>query len=68
MVNGVPREVPRPKPEGPQAPGVLAEGLASRYEKKESLFYTVMLTLQDCNQAGCCPIELKVHWNSHVRY
>ena len=27
MVNGVPREVPRPKPEGPQAPRVLAVGL-----------------------------------------
>ena len=26
MVNGVPREVPRPKPEGPQAPRVLAVG------------------------------------------
>ena len=26
MVNGVPREVPRPKPEGPQAPRVLAAG------------------------------------------
>ena len=26
MVNGVPREVPRPKPEGPQAPRVLAKG------------------------------------------
>ena len=24
MVNGVPREVPRPKPEGPQTPRVLA--------------------------------------------
>ena len=28
MVNGVPREVPRPKPEGPQAPRVLVEGLS----------------------------------------
>ena len=27
VVNGVPREVPRPKPEGPQAPRVLAAGL-----------------------------------------
>ena len=26
MVNVVPREVPRPKPEGPQAPRVLAAG------------------------------------------
>ena len=26
MVNGVPREVKRPKPEGPQAPRVLAAG------------------------------------------
>ena len=25
MVNAVPREVPRPKPEGPQAPRVLAD-------------------------------------------
>ena len=24
MVNGIPKEVPRPKPEGPQAPGFLA--------------------------------------------
>ena len=27
MVNGVTREVPRPKPEGPQAPRVLSAGL-----------------------------------------
>ena len=27
MVNGVPGEVPRPNPEGPQAPRVLAVGL-----------------------------------------
>ena len=26
MVNGVPRDVPRPKPEGPQAPRVLGRG------------------------------------------
>ena len=26
MVNGVPREVPRPKPEGPQAPRVFGLG------------------------------------------
>ena len=26
MVNGVPREVPRPKPKGPQAPRVSATG------------------------------------------
>ena len=39
-----------------------------RKRKKENLFYTVMVTLEDWKQAGCCPIELKVHWNSHVRY
>ena len=26
MVNGVPRQVPRPKPEGPQAPRVFGRG------------------------------------------
>ena len=36
MVNGVPREVPRPKPEGPQAPRVLAAGLS------EGLHFTMI--------------------------
>ena len=31
MVNGVPREVPRPKREGPQALGVLAVGLSKEH-------------------------------------
>ena len=36
MVNGVPREVPRPKPEGPQALRVLAAGLS------EGLHFTMI--------------------------
>ena len=36
MVNGVHREVPRPKPEGPQAPRVLAAGLS------EGLHFTMI--------------------------
>ena len=36
MVNGVPREIPRPKPEEPQAPMVLAVGLS------EGLHFTMI--------------------------
>ena len=36
MVNGVPREVPRPKPSGPEAPRVFAAGLS------EGLHFTMI--------------------------
>ena len=67
VVNGVPREVPRQKPEGPQAPRVLAAGLPCLLSRWQfpSIWLTVSFCLADSSLLPCsvpltvpfCPID-----------
>ena len=68
MVNGVPREVPRPKPEGPPAPRVFGHGTSQEFlaigppdRHSKSIFFCAVksLVLKFCARKSA-KISLKI--------